>query len=63
MPNRPTPNISAGILIPCEVCEKEILVSEAIVSEAKDYVLFFRGAEYFDQWSKKAEKLFPKEKY
>jgi hypothetical protein len=63
MPNHPTPNTSEGILIPCEVCEKEIPVSEAIISEAEDYVLFFCGAECFDRWRKKAEKLFPKEKY
>jgi len=63
MTKRPTRAKAPDGIVPCEVCEKEIPVSEAIVSEAEDYVLYFCGAECFEQWRKKAEKLFSKERY
>lgn len=42
--------------IPCEECQKQVPLSEAITSEAEDYVLYFCGVECFEQWHKRAEK-------
>jgi|GEM_PF-759887 len=36
--------------VPCSVCMKEIPISEAIVSEAKDYVANFCGLTCYDKW-------------
>jgi hypothetical protein len=44
--------------IPCEECEKEVPLSEAITSEAEDYVLYFCGVECFERWRKKAQQKF-----
>ena len=63
MSNRPARAVSPESMVPCEVCEKEIPVSEAIVSEAEDYVLYFCGVECFERWRKKAELLYGNEKY
>ncbi len=38
--------------IHCDVCMKEIPVSEAKNAEAQDYVMHFCGLECYDQWSK-----------
>jgi hypothetical protein len=39
-------------LLTCEVCLKEIPVSEAKVPEAEDYILFFCGVDCYDAWQK-----------
>ena len=36
--------------VPCEVCLREIPKSEATVSEASDYFLYFCGLECFSKW-------------
>ncbi len=36
--------------IPCEVCLKEIPLSEAKSEEANDYVSYFCGLECYDKW-------------
>jgi len=36
--------------VPCEVCFKEVPVSEAKVDEAADYVRHFCGLECFVKW-------------
>ncbi len=41
--------------INCEVCLKEIPISEAHVPEAEDYVMGFCGLECYKEWMKKAE--------
>lgn len=46
--------------VPCEVCQKEIPLSEAFTSEAEDYVLYFCGAECFEHWRKSAEREYGK---
>ncbi len=38
--------------VPCEVCFKEIPVSEAMSEEAVDYVLHFCGLECYAKWEK-----------
>ena len=42
--------------VPCEVCLKEIPVSEAKVAEAEDYVHHFCGLECYEQWKKREQK-------
>jgi hypothetical protein len=37
-------------LVDCEICLKEIPVSEAKNEEATDYVMYFCGLECFDKW-------------
>ena len=43
---------TVGEIVPCEVCLKEIPVSEAKVDEATDYVRFFCGLECYSKWKK-----------
>ena len=45
--------------VSCEVCLKEIPVSEAKVDEASDYVRHFCGLECYAAWKEQEEK--PKE--
>lgn len=40
-------------MVSCEICLKEIPQSEAKVSEARDYVMYFCGLECFQQWQHK----------
>ncbi len=37
-------------LVACEICLKEIPVSEAKIEEASDYVLHFCGIDCYQQW-------------
>ena len=39
----------------CEVCLKEVPLSEAHVPEAEDYVVNFCGLECYDKWVKQAD--------
>lgn len=39
-------------MLSCEICMKEIPVSEAGNSEATDYVVYFFGIECYGIWSK-----------
>ena len=41
--------------IDCEICLKEIPISEAMSDEATDYVAHFCGLECFDKWRKQQE--------
>jgi Domain of unknown function (DUF3330) len=36
--------------VACEICLKEVPLSEATVSEATDYVVHFCGLECYDKW-------------
>jgi hypothetical protein len=36
--------------IACEVCLKEVPISEAMVPEATDYVVHFCGLECYEKW-------------
>ncbi len=49
-PLRPT-NVET---IQCDVCMKEIPVSEAKNAEVQDYVMHFCGLACYDQWRKQA---------
>lgn len=37
-------------LVPCEVCMKEVPLTEATVPEASDYVAYFCGLECYAKW-------------
>jgi hypothetical protein len=36
--------------IPCNVCQHEVPVSEALVAEAVDYVAYFCGLDCYERW-------------
>lgn len=36
----------------CEICLKEVPVTEAVVPEASDYVVHFCGLECYEKWKK-----------
>ena len=36
--------------VACEICLKEVPISEATVPEATDYVVHFCGLEFYDKW-------------
>ena len=36
--------------VACEICLKEVPVTEAMVSEATDYVVHFCGLECYEKW-------------
>lgn len=40
-------------VVSCEVCLKEVPVTEATVAEAADYFAHFCGLECYEQWKKK----------
>ena len=40
--------------IACEICLKEIPVSEATSEEASDYVTYFCGLDCYEKWKKQA---------
>lgn len=41
---------SGGGLVPCDVCLREVPLSEAVVPEAADYVCHFCGLDCFAKW-------------
>jgi len=38
--------------VACEVCLKEVPVTEAVIPEATDYVAHFCGLECYEKWKK-----------
>lgn len=43
--------------VACEVCLKEVPRSEAVVSEAADYVAYFCGLDCYGQWKTQGEQI------
>jgi hypothetical protein len=41
----------------CEVCQHDIPLSEAVVAEATDYVVYFCGLDCYDRWRHQREAL------
>ena len=41
--------------VACEVCLKEIPLSEATSVKATDYIVYYCGLECYDQWRKQKE--------
>ena len=54
MTSHPRPQ-SAAEQISCEVCHKEIPLSEAKSFEAEDYVAHFCGLECYSAWKQRSE--------
>lgn len=42
--------------VECEVCLKEIPVSDATSEEVSDYVAYFCGLDCYEKWKKQLEK-------
>jgi hypothetical protein len=42
--------------VSCEVCLKEVPLSEAIIPEATDYFVHFCGLECYEKWKTRAAK-------
>ena len=36
--------------VPCEVCQHDIPLSEAVVPEATDYFVYFCGFDCYERW-------------
>ena len=47
--------------IACDICRKEVPLSEAMIPEAEEYVAHFCGLECYTQWKKDSEKHGSKE--
>lgn len=45
--------------VQCEVCLKEVPLSEATVPEATDYVVHFCGLECYEKWKEQGDKSKP----
>lgn len=43
--------------VACEVCFKEIPLSEATSVKATDYIVYYCGLECYDKWKKQTEKI------
>lgn len=41
--------------IKCELCLKQVPLSEAHLEEAEDYVIHFCGLDCYDKWREQAE--------
>lgn len=41
--------------VSCQVCHKEVPLSEAKVAEAADYVAHFCGLECYAEWKRRSE--------
>lgn len=42
--------------VPCEICLKEIPISEAKTAEAADYVAYFCGLDCYAKWQEQNRK-------
>lgn len=43
-------------VVSCDVCFKEIPLSEATSVKSTDYIVYYCGLECYDKWKKQAEK-------
>ena len=43
--------------VSCEICLKEVPISEAVVPEATDYVAHFCGLDCYEKWKNQRGKL------
>ena len=41
--------------VPCQLCRKEVPLSEAKVAEAADYVAYFCGLDCYAEWKRRSE--------
>ena len=45
--------------VPCDVCQHDIPLSEALVAEATEYVVYFCGLDCYDRWRRQAKLSIP----
>jgi len=43
------------VLVPCEVCLKEVPAGEATVPEAAEYFAYFCGLDCYEKWKRQDE--------
>ncbi len=48
-------NLPEAEKISCDICRKEVPLSEAKTSEAEDYVAHFCGLECYAKWKQQSE--------
>jgi len=48
--------ITENELVECEICLKEIPISESKSGEATDYVIHFCGLECYEKWNTQEDK-------
>lgn len=53
----PDPHHTATEQVSCEICNKEIPLSEAKRFEAEDYIVNFCGLDCFSKWKHRSEAL------
>jgi hypothetical protein len=46
---------TAATQVACELCLKEVPVSEAVIAEATDYFTYFCGLECYERWKHRGE--------
>jgi Domain of unknown function (DUF3330) len=49
-PARSTEGVVVLDRVPCSVCQHEIPLSEAVVAEATDYLMYFCGLDCYARW-------------
>lgn len=49
------PDSSEVEQVSCDICLKEIPLSEAVIPEAADYVAHFCGLECYTKWKQKSD--------
>ena len=54
MTSKPVP--ASGEMVSCEVCLKEVPLSEAKRFEGEDYVAHFCGLDCYAEWKRRSEK-------
>jgi len=42
--------------VSCDICRKEVPLSEAMIPEAEDYVAHFCGLDCYKQWKQQSER-------
>ena len=43
-------------IVSCAICRKEIPLSEALIPEAADYMVYFCGLECYAEWKRRSER-------
>lgn len=48
-------NLTEIEIVPCDVCRKEVPLSEAVIPEAVDYVAHFCGLDCYAKWKRQSQ--------
>ena len=55
-PTPPTGKSTDMQRVACQICQKEVPKSEAKVSEATDYIMYFCGLDCYERWKSESAK-------